>query len=52
MWPRQFAEAMQPQYLPYLWSVDHKPEHMGSLEIKISKHFILGGASTVYFAFS
>ena len=33
MWRRQFIETMQPQYLPYLWSVDHKPERMGSLEI-------------------
>ena len=28
IWRRQFVETMQPNFLPYLWSVDHKPERM------------------------
>ncbi|XP_052770409.1 exonuclease 3'-5' domain-containing protein 2-like [Mya arenaria] len=28
LWRVHFVEAMQPQFLPYLWSVEHKPERM------------------------
>ena len=32
MWRQHFIDYMQPQHLPPLWSVEHRPERMKAMD--------------------